>query len=65
MISKKILEDGDTFSLIIQLTDIAAAAHERGDSITRDRALEEIREIRKQIIGQMTESTRNPGSEHF
>lgn len=57
MISKKILEDRDTFSLIIQLTDIATAAHERGDQETRDRALEEIKEIRKQIIGQMFEST--------
>lgn len=57
MISKRILEDIDTFTLIIQLTDVATEAHERGDEDTRDRALEEIREIRKQILGQMFEST--------
>ena len=57
MISKKILEDRDTFSLIIQLTDIAAAAHERGDTETRDKALEEIKEIRSQILGQVIEGS--------
>ncbi|WOF15841.1 hypothetical protein F1737_03590 [Methanoplanus sp. FWC-SCC4] len=57
MISKRILEDEETFSLLIQLTDVAAAAHERGDYDTRDKALEEIKEIRKQIIGQVTEGT--------
>ncbi|MDD3977119.1 hypothetical protein L1994_04615 [Methanomicrobium antiquum] len=57
MISKKILEDRDTFSLLIQLTDIATAAHERGDTESRDNALEEIREIKNQIKGQMTESS--------
>lgn len=57
MISKRILEDSNTFSLIIQLTDIATAAHERGDEKTRNEALEEIKEIRKQIVGQMLEST--------
>ncbi|WP_421908048.1 hypothetical protein [Methanolacinia petrolearia] len=59
MISKKILEDGETFSLIIQLTDIATAAHERGDLDTRDKALEEIKVIRKQILGQIKESNHN------
>ena len=57
MISNKILEDKDTFSLLIQLTDVASAAHERGDYETRDKALEEIKEIRKQITGQITESS--------
>ncbi|MBN1432975.1 MAG: hypothetical protein JW931_09420 [Methanomicrobiaceae archaeon] len=57
MISKKILENSETFSLIIQLTDIATAAHERGDSETRDKALEEIKEIRRQLLGQKVEST--------
>ncbi|MBP2132763.1 uncharacterized protein HemY [Methanomicrobium sp. W14] len=56
MISNRILEDKDTFFLLIQLTDIATAAHERGDYETRDKALEEIKEIRKQILGQITES---------
>lgn len=57
MISTRILEDKDTFSLLIQLTDIASAAHEKGDYDTRDKALEEIKEIRKQIIGQLTQSS--------
>ncbi|MDD4126238.1 MAG: hypothetical protein PHV39_00940 [Methanomicrobium sp.] len=58
MISNKILEDKETFSLLIQLTDIASAAHERGDNETRNKALEEIKEIRKQITGQITESSK-------
>ncbi|MDD3406734.1 MAG: hypothetical protein PHP13_01475 [Methanomicrobium sp.] len=57
MISTRILEDKDTFSLLIQLTDIASAAHEKGDYDTRDKALEEIKEIRKQITGQLTQSS--------
>jgi hypothetical protein len=65
MISKKILEDGETFSLIIQLTDIATAAHERGDPETRDKALEEIKEIRTQVLGQITESTRDADINQF
>jgi len=56
MFSRKLLEDKDTFSLLIQLTDIAASAHERGDIKRRDEALDEIREIRKQIMGQIAES---------
>ena len=58
MISNRILGDKDTFSLLIQLTDIASAAHDRGDYETRDKALEEIKEIRKQITGQIVESSR-------
>ena len=58
MISNRILEDRDTFSLLIQLTDVASAAHDRGDYETRDQALEEIKEIRKQITGQITESSK-------
>lgn len=65
MISKKILEDGETFSLIIQLTDIATAAHERGDPETRDKALEEIKEIRAQILGQLTESNHDVDYHQF
>ncbi|MBN2733996.1 MAG: hypothetical protein JXQ82_03950 [Methanomicrobiaceae archaeon] len=58
MISNRILEDKDTFSLLIQLTDVASAAHERGDYETRDKALEEIKEIRNQIQGQIRESSK-------
>jgi uncharacterized protein HemY len=49
MISKAILDDEETFTLLIQLTDMAAAAHERGDYDKRDEALEEIRKLRERI----------------
>jgi uncharacterized protein HemY len=49
MISKAILDDDETFSLLLQLTDIAAAAHERGDYEKRDQALDEIRQLREKI----------------
>lgn len=56
MISKKILNNNETFALIIQLTDVVIDAHERKDYESMNRALEEIREIREQIKGQATES---------
>lgn len=49
MISKAILEDDETFCLILQLTDMATAAHERGDYEKRDEALDNIRRIRENI----------------
>lgn len=49
MISKAILDDDETFTLIIQLADMATAAHERGDYEKRDEALEEIRQLREKI----------------
>jgi uncharacterized protein HemY len=49
MITKAILDDEETFTLILQLTDIATAAHERGDYEKRDEALEEIRRLREKI----------------
>ncbi|MEA2035355.1 MAG: hypothetical protein U9N40_07725 [Euryarchaeota archaeon] len=56
MISKNILTNSETFVLIIQLTDIVVAAHERNDYENMNRALKEIKEIREQIKGQATES---------
>jgi uncharacterized protein HemY len=56
MISRAILNDEETFCLIIQLTDMATAAHERGDYEKRDEALEEIRRLREKI----TRSTHKP-----
>jgi uncharacterized protein HemY len=50
MISKAILEDEETFTLILQLTDMATAAHERGDYDKRDQYLEEIRQLRENIV---------------
>jgi uncharacterized protein HemY len=49
MISKAILEDEETFTLILQLTDMATAAHERGDYEKRDQYLDEIRQLRENI----------------
>ncbi len=49
MISKAILEDEETFTLILQLTDMATAAHERGDYEKRDLHLDEIRQLREKI----------------
>jgi uncharacterized protein HemY len=49
MISKAILEDEETFMLILQLTDMATAAHERGDYEKRDQHLDEIRQLRERI----------------
>lgn len=49
MISKAILEDEETFTLILQLTDMAAAAHERCDYEKRDQYLDEIRQLREKI----------------
>lgn len=49
MISKAILEDDETFMLILQLTDMATAAHERGDYEKRDQHLDEIRQLREKI----------------
>jgi len=49
MISKAILEDEETFTLILQLTDMATAAHERGDYEKRDQHLDEIRQLREKI----------------
>ncbi|MDG6257053.1 MAG: hypothetical protein QCH35_05580 [Methanomicrobiaceae archaeon] len=49
MISKAILEDEETFMLILQLTDMATAAHERGDYEKRDHYLDEIRQLRERI----------------
>jgi len=49
MISKAILEDEETFTLILQLTDMATAAHERGDYEKRDQYLDEIRQLREKI----------------
>jgi uncharacterized protein HemY len=49
MISKAILEDEETFTLILQLTDMATAAHERGDYDKRDQYLDEIRQLREKI----------------
>ena len=56
MIFEKILNNDETFAVIIQLTDVVVAAYERKDFDNMNRALEEIREIRKQIKGQVTES---------
>jgi uncharacterized protein HemY len=49
MISKAILDDEETFTLILQLTDMATAAHERGDYEKRDQYLDEIRQLREKI----------------
>ncbi|HDR73542.1 MAG TPA: hypothetical protein ENN85_06490 [Methanoculleus sp.] len=49
MISRAILEDEETFMLILQLTDMATAAHERGDYEKRDKYLDEIRQLRENI----------------
>ncbi|MDI6720081.1 MAG: hypothetical protein QMD46_10775 [Methanomicrobiales archaeon] len=46
MATRSILDDEQTFLLIMQLADIAAAAHEAGDYAKRDAALEKIRELR-------------------
>ena len=56
MIFEKILNNDETFAVIIQLTDVVVAAYERKDFDNMNRALEEIREIREQIKGQATES---------
>jgi uncharacterized protein HemY len=50
MISKAILDDEETFTLILQLADMATAAHERGDYEKRDEALDEIRRLREGIV---------------
>jgi uncharacterized protein HemY len=52
MITQAILDDEETFTLILQLADMATAAHERGDFEKRDRALEEIKTLRERIIRQ-------------
>ena len=49
MSAKSILDDEQTFLLILQLADIAAAAHERGDYDKRDEALEKIKVLRSQL----------------
>ena len=46
---KTILDDEETFNLILQLTDIAAEADRTGDIERRDKALEEIRQLRQKI----------------
>ncbi len=49
MATRSILDDEQTFLLILQLADIAAAAHEQGDYAKRDAALEEIKKLRAQF----------------
>lgn len=52
MITRAILDDEETFTLILQLADIATAAHERGDFDKRDQALDEIKSVRERIARQ-------------
>lgn len=60
MITKAILDDEETFTLILQLADIATAAHERGDYERRDEALEEIRMLRENIARIKRDETESP-----
>jgi uncharacterized protein HemY len=60
MITKAILDDEETFTLILQLADIATAAHERGDYERRDEALEEIRMLRENIAKIERNETKPP-----
>jgi hypothetical protein len=50
--TKSILDDEQTFLLIMQLADIASAAHERQDYGKRDEALEQIKQLRKKYFGE-------------
>jgi hypothetical protein len=47
MLSRKILDHERTLMLVMQLADIATAAHERGDHDQRDAALGKIKQIRE------------------
>lgn len=49
MTTKSLLDDEQTFLLILQLADMASAAHEQGDFTKRDEALEQIRKIREEF----------------
>lgn len=49
MSTQSILDDEQTFLLILQLADMASAAHEKGDYAKRDEALEQIKKIREQF----------------
>ena len=46
---KTILDDEETFNLLLQLIDIATEANRVGDIERRDKALEEIRQLRQKI----------------
>jgi uncharacterized protein HemY len=46
---KHILDQERTLMLVMQLADIATAAHERGDYTQRDNALGKIRELREGV----------------
>lgn len=50
MTTKSLLDDEQTFLLILQLADMAAAAHEKGEYTKRDEALEQIKKIRAQFV---------------
>ncbi len=52
MVSKKALERERTILMVMQLADMATAAHERGDFRQRDAALGKIRELREGISKQ-------------
>ena len=52
MVSKKALERERTLMLVMQLADMATAAHERGDFRQRDAALGRIKELREGISKQ-------------
>jgi uncharacterized protein HemY len=47
MLSQRILEKERMLMLVMQLADMATAAHERGDYNQRDNALGKIRELRE------------------
>jgi hypothetical protein len=48
---RKILDQERTLMLVMQLADMATAAHERGDFAQRDAALGKIRELREGVKG--------------
>jgi hypothetical protein len=50
MTTKSLLDDEQTFLLILQLADMASAAHEQGDYTKRDAALDQIKKIREQFV---------------
>jgi uncharacterized protein HemY len=49
---RKILDQERTLMLVMQLADMATAAHERGDFAQRDHALGKIRELREGVKGE-------------
>lgn len=51
-VSRKALERERTIVMVMQLADMATAAHERGDFRQRDAALGKIKELREGISRQ-------------